>query len=162
MRQRARDGDALLLPARELCRQSVVHALEGHELQQFLAARAALGRLDLAHTQRELDVLADGHVAEQRVMLEHEADFALAHIDVRDVAAVQRHAAVVDLGQAGDRPQQRALAAAARAEQDQELALGDAQRDVVDDGDALVPLGYLVECDGHAQVTELPGIFPAS
>ena len=42
VRQRARHGDALLLAARELRRQAVVHALERDQPQQLLAARAAL------------------------------------------------------------------------------------------------------------------------
>ena len=123
VRERARHGDALLLAAGELRRQAVVHALERDQPQQLLAAGPALGRLACADAQRELDVLADGHVAEQRVVLEHEADAALARRDVRDVAAVQRDAAVIDLGQAGDGAQQRALAAAAGPEQHEELAL---------------------------------------
>ena len=85
-------------------------------------------------------------------MLEDEADFAIARRDVRDVLAVQRDGAMVDLGQAGDRAQQRALAAAAGSEQHQEFALVDVQRNVVDDGHRLVTLGYLVEDDGHARV----------
>ena len=56
--------------------------------QQLLPPGAALGRLRVADPKRELDVLADGHVAEQRVMLEHETHLALARRDVRDVAPV--------------------------------------------------------------------------
>jgi hypothetical protein len=70
---------------------------------------------------------------------------------VRDVAAVQRHAAVIDFGEAGNRAQQRALATSARPQQHEELALLDMQRDVVHDAYRLVPLGDLVEDDGHAQ-----------
>jgi len=52
-------------------------------------------------------------MAEQRVVLEHQPHAALAGGDVRDVAAVQRDAAMVDAGQPGDGAQQGALAAAA-------------------------------------------------
>jgi hypothetical protein len=78
VRQRARHGDALLLAAGELRGQALVHAFERHELQQFLATLAPVGGLHAAHPQRELDVVGHGHVAEQRVVLEHEADAALA------------------------------------------------------------------------------------
>ncbi len=158
VRECARHRDALLLAARELGRQAVVHALERDQAQQLLAARTTLGSLHLAHAQRELDVVADRHVAEQRVMLEDEADLALARGHVRHVPAVQEDAAVVDLGQAGDGPQQRALAAAARAQQHQEFALLDLERDVIDDRYRLIPLGHLVEDDGHAEpVSAEPG-----
>ena len=63
---------------------------------------------------------------------------------MRDVLAMQRDLAVIGFGQAGDGAQQGALAAAAGAQQHEELALGDFQRDVVDDGLALVPLCNLV------------------
>ena len=76
---------------------------------------AALRAAHAAHAQRELDVLGHRHVAEQRVVLEHQAHAALARGDVRDVAPVQGDAAVIDPRQPGDGAQQRALAAAARA-----------------------------------------------
>ena len=162
VRERPCDGNALLLAARELGGKPVVHALEGDELEQFLAARASFRAFHLADTQRELDVLADGHVAEQRIVLEDETHVALARVHVSHVAAVQRHPAMVDLGETGNGTQQRALAAAARAEQHQEFALADVQGHVVDDRCTLVPLGYLIEDDGHAQATEWIGVFMPS
>ena len=93
VRKRARHGHALLLPAGELRRQAIVHALERHEPQQLLASRASLGRAHPAHPERELDVVRHGHVPEQRVVLEDEADLALARRNAGDVAAVQRRRA---------------------------------------------------------------------
>ena len=97
----------------------------------------------------EFDVVGDAHVAEERVMLEYESDTAVAGRNAGDVAPVQRYPPMVDLDEPGDGAQQRALAAAARAEQHEELALLDLERDVVDDRMRLIPLGDLVECDGH-------------
>ena len=54
-------------------------------LQQLLAAGAPVGGLHAPHAQREFDVVGHGHVAEQRVVLEHEADAAVARAHVRDV-----------------------------------------------------------------------------
>ena len=78
VRERARERDALLLPARELARQALLVAVERHELQQLGASPAPLGAAHAARTQRELDVVGHGHVAKQRVVLEHETDLALA------------------------------------------------------------------------------------
>ena len=149
MRERASHGDTLLLASGELARQPLVHAFERHQLEQLLAAGAAIGGLHAPDAQREFDVVGHGHVAEQRVVLEHETDAAVAGAHVRDVAAVQRDAAVVDAGEAGDGPQQRALAAARGAQQNEEFALAHLDGDVVDDGLVLIPFGDLVECDGH-------------
>ena len=117
VRQGACERDALLLTARELARQPLVVALERHEPEQLGAPAAALAAPHAARAQRELDVVGHGHVAEQRVVLEDEADLALPRADVRDVAAMQHDAAVIDRCQARDGAQQRALAAAGRAEQ---------------------------------------------
>ena len=149
VRQRARHRDALLLAAGELPGQALVHALERHELEQFLAARAPLGRLHAPHAQREFDVVRHGHVAEQGVVLEHEADATVAGANVGDVAAMQRNAAVVDAGETRDGPQQGALAAARWPQQHEELALAHLDRYVVDDRLILIPLGDLVERNGH-------------
>ena len=149
VREGASDGHALLLAAGELGRQTIVHAFQRDQAQQFLATLAAVVGAHAPHPQRELDVLADGHVAEQRVVLEHEADAALTRRDVRDVVAVQRDAAVIDARQPGNRAQQGALAAAAGAEQHEELALADFQRDVVDDRQVLISFRDLIEGDRH-------------
>ena len=149
VRQRARDRDALLLAAGELRRQPLIESLERHQPQQLLAALAAGAGAHAAHAQGELDVLGDRHVAEQGVVLKHQADAALARGDVRDVAAVQGDAPVIDAGEPGDGAQQRALAAAARSQQHEELAVADVEGDVVDDRRAAVVLGDLVEDDGH-------------
>jgi hypothetical protein len=89
-------------------------------------------------------------VTEERVILEHEADVALLRGNVRDVAAVQRDAPVVDAGQTRNRAQQGALAAAAGTEENEELAVADVDRYVIDDGHALIALGDLVQSDRHA------------
>jgi hypothetical protein len=101
-----------------------------------LAARGA-GLLDL---EAEGDVLADGHVPEEGVMLEDEADPAPLDGEVGGVLAGQLDVARVGLLQAGDDPQDRALARPGRAEQGHELAGGDLERDPVDDLELAEPL----------------------
>jgi hypothetical protein len=108
-------------------------------------------------TRRELDVVGHRHVAKQRVILEHESDLALPRSDVRDVAPMQHDAAVVYRRETSDRAQQRALAAAGRAEQHEELAVLDLRGDVADSGHAAEILGYLLENDRHGlTVPKLP------
>ena len=72
-------------------RIAVGQPVELHQLEQVVhlgldlrLARALAARLD---AQAEGDVLEHRHVAEQRVVLEHEADLALAHVHVGGVLA---------------------------------------------------------------------------
>jgi len=62
------------------------------------------------------------HVAEQRVVLEHEAHVALTHMHVGGVFAAEQDVAVVGCFQPGDDAQQRGLAAARGAEQGDQFA----------------------------------------
>src|SRR5262249_14995194 len=140
---------ALLLAARELARQAVGEALERYQLQQLVTPLRALTASDAPHAQRKLNVLPDRHVAEQRVVLKHQADAAIARTHIGDIAAVKGDAPVVDVGQAGGNAQQCALAAAARSEQHKKLTGLDLQRSVVDDRCAVVTLGNLLEIDRH-------------
>ena len=149
VRQRARHRHTLLLAAGELRRQPLIQPLERNQAQQLLAALPARFGAHVPHAQRELDVLRHRHMAEQRVVLEHQPHAALAGGDVRDVAAVQRDAAMVDAGQPGDGAQQGALAAAAGPEQHEKLPVTDVERDVVDHRRAGVPLGDLIQGNGH-------------
>ncbi len=106
--------------------------VELHQLQQlvhFVADHAlrSAGRARL-HAQAERDVLEHGHVAEQRVVLEHEADLAFARADVGDVFAVQHDRARIGILEARDHAQQRGLARARRPEQRDQFARGEVER----------------------------------
>mmetsp|Transcript_1013 Transcript_1013/g.2513 ORF Transcript_1013/g.2513 Transcript_1013/m.2513 type:complete len:443 (-) Transcript_1013:3285-4613(-) len=145
--------DALALAAGELWRETVGQPVELHELQQLDDAlldlglgQALLARLD---AQPERDVVEHRHVTEQRVMLEHEADLALAHMGVGRVLAVQQHPAAVGLLQAGDDAQQRGLAAARGAEQRDQLAAGEFQADVTEGGEVAEALVDVFDLDAH-------------
>ena len=67
---------------------------------------------------------------EQRVVLEHEADAPLLHGEARRVQRVEVDGAAMRRVEAGDHAQQRRLARTRRAEQRDELAPGDVERDV--------------------------------
>ena len=79
--ERARDGDALLLSAREVAGQEVRGGRRGRRGSSAAAAsscaRPAPHALDV---QRVLDVLERGQGGEEVVLLEHEADGAPAHV----------------------------------------------------------------------------------
>ncbi|MNT67085.1 hypothetical protein D3C72_2052020 [compost metagenome] len=68
----------------------------------------------------------------QRVALEHHGEVALARGLVGDVAAVEHERAAVDILQPRDQAQQRGLAAARGADEDDELALLDGEVDALD------------------------------
>ena len=104
---------------------------------------SALGRLAIA--EAEGDVVADGQVGEEGVALEDGVDLALVGRQVGDVAAVEEDAAGVGLLEAGGQAQHGRLAAAARAEEGEELALPEPEGDVVDGPDGAEPLGDAAE-----------------
>ena len=79
----------------------------------------------------------------QRVVLEHHVDRPLMRQHRRDVPAVEQDAALVRRLETGEHAQQRGLAAAARAEQREELAGADVERQPVDRAET-------AECLRHA------------
>ena len=87
----------------------------------------ALSRL--LHPQAEGDVLEHRHVREHGVVLEHHREAALARRAGRLTSRPPISDAPGGLRlEAGDDAQQRGLAAAGRAEQGDELAVGDGER----------------------------------
>ncbi len=120
-RQRARQGDALALAAGELVRVAVRLPVELHQFQQFAhpAPDLGVGRAFAArpHAQAEGDVFEYGHMAEQRVVLEHKADAAPLHLGIGGVLAIEQDLPAVRKLQACNHPQERGLARAGRAEQ---------------------------------------------
>ena len=75
--------------------------------------------------QPERDVFAHGQVREQRITLKNRIDLAFIGRDVRDVLAVQIHAAAVGPLEAGQDSQQGGLAAPAGAQEGEEFAFVD-------------------------------------
>jgi len=133
--QRAREGHALLLAAGELARVALAQARELHHREHGIDPALHLRGGDLAHLQAEAEVLADVHVREERVVLEHHADVPPLGGQHGDVGAVEGDGATGRELEPGDAAQGRGLAAAGGAEQRDELALGDVEVDALHRGD---------------------------
>ena len=101
------------------------------QVQQGVDPLADLGLRDLPHLQAERDVLSNRHVAEERVMLEDEPDASMLNRHGRRIFAGQLDRARLGRFQAGDDPQDRALAGTGRPEQSDELPGGNVKGDVV-------------------------------
>ena len=112
--QRARERDALALAAGQLAGIAIGQPVQLNEIEQLLHARAdlRLGLADLArlHAQAECDVLEHAHMAEQSVMLKHEADIALAGTARQSILTVELDFTGVRPIQAGDDAQQGGFA----------------------------------------------------
>ena len=124
LRERAGERDALAHAAGQLVRPLLARTSPRlHEVEQLVGPRARARRVGtLRELQRELDVAARGEPREQRRLLEHERWCG------RRPSIVPARGLV----EAGDQVEQRALAAARRAEEAHELARRDVERDVVE------------------------------
>jgi hypothetical protein len=100
-----------------------------HQLDEVLREIAALGRPHAVDLERELDVAHDGAPRQQAEILEHHAGI-LAR--TRHQRPGDGDAALVRGDEPGGEPQQGRLAAAARAQQRDQLALAHARIDAVE------------------------------
>jgi hypothetical protein len=76
----------------------------------------------MAHLQAEGDVVAHGHVREQRVALEHHTQATAGGLSVGDVTPVEQNLPAAHVDETGDHLQGGGLAASRGAEQGNELA----------------------------------------
>ena len=128
--QRPRQGDALLLPAREFMRVAVLGVGQADEVEHFGHARQSLGFGQMGDTKS--DVFSHVQVRKQRVVLKHHADAAGLGGDVGINAADDRFGQP-DLTrrgalQPGDGAQQGGFAAARGADQHANVASAKAKR----------------------------------
>ena len=86
--------------------------------------------------QPELEVLADGHVRIERVVLEHHRDVPVLRRHVVDDPLADADLAAGDVLEPRDHPQRGRLAAARRPDEDHEFAVPDLEVQVLDDGGA--------------------------
>jgi hypothetical protein len=142
---RAAHRDALALAAGELTRLAVQQRTELEDLGRLLHPLFDLRLGQLGDLQAVGHVVVHAHVRVQGVVLEHHRDVALGRFEPVDDPPADRDLAAADLLQPGDHAQQRALAAARRADDDDELAVVDLGVDAMDDLDGLraVAVGLL-------------------
>jgi hypothetical protein len=151
--QGARDGDALLLPAGKLARDTcrlLGDADPGEVLHRQLLR---LPFRHLAHPDRRQGaVLQDGEVGEQVEGLEHHADLAADGVErlevVAQLDAVHHDAALLVLLQAVDAADQRGLARARGAADHHALAQRHVERDVAQHVQRAEPLVDALQADG--------------
>ena len=145
--ERARQGDALLLAARDLPWEPPIVALEAHELERFPDAPADLGAGQLAHFERERDVLEDGEMREDRVALEDHPEVALLRREAGDGGAVDEDLAARGMEEAGHHHQRGRLPRAARSQEREERAGGDGHRHVLHRDHRPEDLGQVLEAN---------------
>ena len=163
-REGARQRDALLLAAAQRGHRPFLHAVEAEQRQHFLHASADRVAVELLHAlaQRERDVLVHVHVRPDRVGLEHHGDGTAVGGDERAApdrehgGSINGDVALVRLLQPGDRTQHGRLAAAAWAEQHEELALCDIEVDVLQR-----LIGGVTEAERLCQATNLKHAGPS-
>ena len=130
-RERPCQRHALALAAGELIGVPVTEGSQADQLEQLVHPLALRPLVHTAHGQAERDVLAHGHVPEQRVVLEHEPEPPVLNACFCQLLAGHPHAAGVRLLKAGDHPQHGALPRTAGAEQCRNRPLRRLERDVV-------------------------------
>ena len=131
-RQRPGEGHSLALAAGELRGLPRTEVVEAHQMEQLVDPGLDLGLRGFPHPHPEGDVLEHAHVAEEGIVLEHEAHVPLSGVAVGDVGAILFDPAGVGPLEPGNDPQERRLARARRPEERQERPLGDVERDVVE------------------------------
>ena len=126
-----------------------------HHLERLADPSLRLALVDTLLPQAVRDVLGDGHVRKERVVLEHRVHVALVRRHALHVGARDADVALVGLLEAREHPQRRGLAAAARPEEREELAGLHVEVERVDRDRGAEPLGDVGELDrpalaGHA------------
>src|ERR1039458_215345 len=128
--QRAGESDALALTAGKLRGAAVFLAGETDQLQNFAHTGVDIG--GAVALEAELYVAARGEMGEEGVILEDGAHVALIRFALIDDFAVEQDVAGSGLLEAGDEAQRGGLAASRWAQQREEAASRNGQRDLAD------------------------------
>ena len=147
--QRPGQRHPLALSPAELGGIAVGQAGQVDQLEQLRHPGPDLVARALAHPQAEGHVVAHRHVAEGRVVLEHQPHPPPLGRDAVHRAAGDADLAGVGLLQPGDHPQQRRLPAAAGAQQRGQRAVGHRQRHLVERRELPEALGHALHLDRH-------------
>ncbi len=89
----------MLLTAGQIGHRSVFESGEADEIHDLGDSCVDIGSVHALHPQPEGDVAADAEVREEGVVLEHEAEAAAMHLEVRDVLTIPRDRSPVERGE---------------------------------------------------------------
>jgi len=154
--QRARQRHPLALAAGKLVDAPLAIALQAHQRQHL---RDPLGELSFAClllAQTEGDVSLHAEVGKQRIALEHHVDRPAVRRHGDDVLAVEQDAAFARRLETGEHAQERGFAAAGGAEQREEFALLDVEREGFDRHHLAEALADRLEAHQRAPGLRLP------
>ena len=149
MQQPAGDLQPPLHAAGERQDRVVAAVGEADHLEHLIRPGRDGGRVDPIQLGVEPEVLRGGHLHVQRRVLEDQADVA-AHVvaPADDVEAADARDPGRGLGQRAEHVDRGALAGAVRAEEAEDLARRDGERDAADRVDLAVGLDEVVDLDG--------------
>ena len=137
--------------AAELLQAILLAVDQGDELEDLVDARAELGPREAVHLAPEQQVLASAHVRVKRDVLRDDADGLLDGLRVGDHGVtVHERVAAAGVQQAREHGDGGALAGPVRAEEAEDLALGDVEAHAVDGQHALgriVPFAQVLDID---------------
>src|SRR5688572_9374808 len=127
---RATQRDSLSLAARKLRWFSLQQCIQSKRRRYRLNTPVDhIARL-FTHHQTEPNVLSNGHVRIERVVLEDHGDVALLWWEVRDIALADADSASCNLLEPGHHSQDGRLPAAGRSNQHEQLAVGDLETEI--------------------------------
>src|SRR5262245_24178998 len=144
---RAGEGHALLLAARELAREAIAVAGQAHERQCRIDPAPDLVARHALHPKAEGHVLGDRAMGEEGVVLEDHADAPPVSGECGDSAALDPHLAAIERHEAGNAAERRRLAAARRPEKGEELARPHVEREVVERAHGTIVLADAPQLD---------------
>ena len=160
--QRARQRHALLLPAGQLRGVARAETFHADQREGVVDDPRQTGAVQAVAARPEGDVRRHRQMREQRVVLKDRVDRAAVGRRAGHVPAADPDLAARGLHEAGDDPQQRRLAAAARPQQRHELAFGDIDRDIRQRGNRAVALLQVADLDERFPRHRRPCYLPAT
>ena len=125
--KRARYGDTLLLPARELGRIAGCKRREVNQIQHACHTLLHFGSRAPPHLEAIRHIVGNTQVREQRVILKNITHLALVGRKAGNVVPIDKNATGIGFDKTGDGTQQCCLAAPGRPQQRQHCSLGHAQ-----------------------------------
>ncbi|CAB4574248.1 unannotated protein [freshwater metagenome] len=124
------ERNTLLLTARELTRLSPLEMAQFDEVEDL--HHCLIDILDSASTKTEGDILEDGQMGKERIVLKDRVDRTFIWLDVGDVEISDRDLSRGRLLQPRDHSQSRRLATPRRSQEREEGSFRDRQREVID------------------------------